>query len=94
MHNNGPLQPIRYRQIMFTEFQNGDGIEIRSQARFYAHQANDYDFAARWLGRGPVRLWSFDRDDAHLEPWPSYPSTDHPYEGWYRAGLQQQRVIR
>ncbi|MEW9549782.1 hypothetical protein [Nonomuraea sp. NPDC050783] len=85
---------IRYRQLAFTEFQQGDSAELQQGALFYAAPADRSSFIteARRAGR-LVRGWDFDSAGDATSPLASYPATNHPYASWYRTLLAQAGAV-
>ncbi|GAA2206116.1 hypothetical protein GCM10009850_015740 [Nonomuraea monospora] len=85
---------VRYRQVAFTEFQQGDSAELRQGALFYAAQANASSFitAARQAGK-LARGWDFDSASQATDPLASYPATNRPYDGWYADLLTRSGAV-
>ncbi|MCK2213761.1 hypothetical protein MF672_008165 [Actinomadura sp. ATCC 31491] len=86
---------IRYPQVAFTEFQQGDSAELQQGALFYAAPATQSAFitAARRAGR-LVRGWDFDSAGDATDPPANYPATNHPYDAWYQNLLAQAGAVR
>ncbi|HUR01856.1 MAG TPA: hypothetical protein VM347_04900 [Nonomuraea sp.] len=85
---------IRYQQLAFDEFQQGDSAELQQGALFYAAPAGESSFitAARQAGR-LVRGWDFDSASDATTPPANYPATNHPYDTWYQNLLTQSGAI-
>ncbi|MFD1538329.1 hypothetical protein [Nonomuraea guangzhouensis] len=85
---------IRYQQVAFDEFQQGDSAELQQGALFYAAPAGESSFitAARQAGR-VVRGWDFDSASDATSPSANYPATNRPYETWYQNLLTQSGAI-
>ncbi|MFF4620560.1 PI-PLC domain-containing protein [Nonomuraea jabiensis] len=86
---------IRYQQVAFDEFQQGDSAELQQGALFYAAPATQSSFitAARQAGR-IVRGWDFDSAGDATSPLANYPATNHPYDTWYEDLLSQSGAIQ
>ncbi|MGW4962003.1 hypothetical protein ACWEPL_32705 [Nonomuraea sp. NPDC004186] len=86
---------IRYQQVAFDEFQQGDSAELQQGALFYAAPATQSSFitAARQAGR-LVRGWDFDSTGDATSPLANYPATNHPYDTWYQDLLSQSGAIQ
>ncbi|MEV0593870.1 hypothetical protein [Nonomuraea cavernae] len=85
---------IRYRQVAFDEFQQGDSAELRQGALFYAAKAGESSFIteARRAGR-LVRGWDFDSASQATDPLANYPATNHPYAAWYQNIVTQSGAV-
>ncbi len=85
---------IRYRQVAFDEFQQGDSAELQQGALFYGAPATESAFltAARQSGK-LVRGWDFDSASEATTPLASYPATNHPYDSWYQTLLTQNGAV-
>ncbi|UOX91248.1 hypothetical protein MUY14_11710 [Amycolatopsis sp. FBCC-B4732] len=79
---------IRYRQVAFDEFQQGDSAELQQGALFYGAPATESAFitSARQSGK-LVRGWDFDSASQATTPLANYPATNHPYDAWYQSLL-------
>ncbi|MGW5720278.1 hypothetical protein ACWEVP_29205 [Amycolatopsis sp. NPDC003865] len=79
---------IRYRQVAFDEFQQGDSAELQQGALFYGAPATESAFitSARQSGK-LVRGWDFDSAGDATTPLANYPATNHPYDAWYQTLL-------
>lgn len=86
---------IRYEQIAFTEYQQGDSAELQQGALFHAAPASQGSFitAARRAGR-LVRGWNLDSASQATDPLANFPATNHPHAGWYRNLLEQAGAVR
>jgi hypothetical protein len=75
---------IRYPQVAFDEYQDGDSALLREGALFYAATATDTGFITSARASGQVvRGWDFDSASDATTPLANYPATNHPYEPWY-----------
>ncbi|WIX91871.1 hypothetical protein [Amycolatopsis sp. DG1A-15b] len=85
---------IRYRQVAFDEFQQGDSAELQQGALFYGAPATESAFitAARQVGK-LVRGWDFDSAGQATTPLANYPATNHPYDAWYQTLLTQRGAV-
>ncbi|WP_410570966.1 hypothetical protein [Amycolatopsis sp. cmx-4-61] len=85
---------IRYRQVAFDEFQQGDSAELQQGALFYGAPATESAFltSARQAGK-LVRGWDFDSASQATTPLANYPATNHPYDPWYQNLLAQAGAI-
>lgn len=85
---------IRYQQVAFDEFQQGNSAELQQGALFYAAPATESSFitAARQAGR-IVRGWDFDSASDATTPLANYPATNRPYDTWYQNLLTQSGAI-
>ena len=83
-----PLQPIRFRQVLFVEEQKGDDPAAIRDGLFYAADAKDPSSVADARNRGLVgRAWGFEEADQTQPPTPpqeNMPATDSPQAIWYR----------
>jgi hypothetical protein len=81
---------IRYPQVAFDEFQQGDSAELQQGALFYGAPATESAFitSARQSGK-LVRGWDFDSAGQATTPLANYPATNHPYDAWYQNLLTQ-----
>ncbi|UBU15168.1 PI-PLC domain-containing protein [Nonomuraea gerenzanensis] len=79
---------VRYPQVAFVEFQQGDAAELQQGALFHAAPASASAFivAARRAGK-LARGWDFDSAGDATDPPASYPATNRPYDGWYLSLL-------
>ncbi|MFI5589718.1 hypothetical protein ACIA5G_32040 [Amycolatopsis sp. NPDC051758] len=86
---------IRYRQVAFDEFQQGDSAELQQGALFYGAPATESAFitAARNSGK-LVRGWDFDSAGQATTPLANYPATNHPYDAWYQNLLTQNGAVQ
>jgi hypothetical protein len=86
---------IRYQQIAFDEFQDGDSALLQQEALFYAAPATDKSFiiSARQFGH-PVRGWDFDSASLATSPLANYPATNHPWDPWYQAMITQAGAVQ
>jgi hypothetical protein len=89
-----PGDRIRYRQVAFDEFQQGDSAELQQGALFYGAPATQSSFitSARRAGK-LVRGWDFDSAGQATTPLASYPATNHPDDAWYRTLLTQNGAV-
>ncbi|WP_103343966.1 hypothetical protein [Amycolatopsis sp. CA-126428] len=85
---------IRYRQVAFDEFQQGDSAELQQGALFYGAPATESAFitSARQAGK-LVRGWDFDSVSQATTPLANYPATNHPYDAWYQNLLAQAGAV-
>jgi hypothetical protein len=85
---------IRYRQVAFDEFQQGDSADLQQGALFYGAPATESAFitAARRSGK-LVRGWDFDSASEATTPLANYPATNHPYDAWYQNLLGQAGAV-
>jgi hypothetical protein len=85
---------IRYRQVAFDEFQQGDSADLQQGALFYGAPATESAFitAARRSGK-LVRGWDFDSASEATTPLANYPATNHPYDAWYQNMLGQAGAV-
>jgi hypothetical protein len=85
---------IRYRQVAFDEFQQGDSAELQQGALFYGAPATESAFitSARQSGK-LVRGWDFDSAGDATTPLANYPATNHPYDAWYQTLLTQNGAV-
>ncbi|MEV5719200.1 hypothetical protein AB0L41_35390 [Amycolatopsis mediterranei] len=85
---------IRYRQVAFDEFQQGDSAELQQGALFYGAPATESAFltSARQAGK-LVRGWDFDSADQATTPLANYPATNHPYDSWYQTLLTRSGAV-
>ncbi|MEU4251689.1 hypothetical protein AB0F15_30165 [Amycolatopsis sp. NPDC026612] len=85
---------IRYRQVAFDEFQQGDSAELQQGALFYGAPATESAFitSARQSGK-LVRGWDFDSASRATTPLANYPATNHPYDAWYQTLLTQNGAV-
>ncbi|MGW0811078.1 hypothetical protein [Nonomuraea sp. NPDC002799] len=85
---------IRYPQLAFIEFQQGNSAELQQNALFYAAPAGESAFiiAARQAGR-LVRGWDLDSAGDATDPPATYPATNRPYDTWYRNLLTQSGAV-
>jgi hypothetical protein len=85
---------IRYPQVAFDEFQQGDSAELQQGALFYGAPATESAFitAARNSGK-LVRGWDFDSASQATTPLANYPATNHPYDAWYQNLLTQNGAV-
>lgn len=81
---------IRYQQVAFDEYQQGDSAELQQGALFYGAPATASSFitSARAAGR-LVRGWDFDSASQATNPIANYPATNHPWDAWYQTLLTQ-----
>lgn len=87
--NGGPLQPVRFRQVLFVEVQGGEDPAPFRDALFFAANAKDQAqiAAARATGM-TARAWAFENGD-QTNPWvENMPSTNTPSDQWYRGYVQ------
>ncbi|MGW2147062.1 hypothetical protein ACWCOT_22345 [Nonomuraea bangladeshensis] len=86
---------VRYPQVAFTEFQQGDSAELQQDALYYAAPASQSSFivSARQAGR-LARGWDFDSASRATDPLANYPATNRPYDTWYRTLLTQAGAVR
>lgn len=85
---------IRYRQVAFDEFQQGDSAELRQGALFYAANAGASSFITDARRAGLlVRGWDFDSAGQATDPPANYPATNHPYDTWYQDLLSQSGAV-
>ncbi|SFW80869.1 hypothetical protein [Amycolatopsis australiensis] len=85
---------IRYRQVAFDEFQQGDSAELQQGALFYGAPATESSFitAARQSGK-LVRGWDFDSSGDATTPLANYPATNHPYDAWYQTLVTRNGAV-
>lgn len=86
---------IRYEQVAFDEYQDGDSAELQQDALFYAAPATHQSFIvpARQSGH-LVRGWDFDSADLATSPLANYPATNLPWTSWYQNLLNQAGAVR
>jgi hypothetical protein len=86
---------IRYQQVAFDEYQDGDSAELQQGALFYAAPATSASFitSARQAGH-IVRGWDFDSADRATNPLANYPATNHPWDAWYQSLLDQAGAVQ
>ncbi|GAA4909622.1 hypothetical protein HD597_008370 [Nonomuraea thailandensis] len=85
---------VRYPQIAFGEFQQGDGAELQEGALFHAAPAGQSSFITAALRAGKLaRGWGFDSAGDATDPPATYPATDRPYDGWYRDLLTRAGAV-
>ncbi len=86
---------VRYRQVAFDEYQQGDSTELQQGALFYGAPATASSFitSARAAGK-LVRGWDFDSASQATTPLANYPATNHPWDAWYQSMLTQAGAVQ
>jgi hypothetical protein len=86
---------VRYPQVAFDEYQDGDSAELQQGALFYAAPATDSAFitAARQSGH-LVRGWDFDSAGLVTTPLANYPASNTPYAAWYQTMITNAGAVR
>lgn len=86
---------IRYQQIAFDEYQEGEGALLQQDALFYGAPATSRSFivAARQSGH-LVRGWDFDSASLATSPLASYPASNNPWTSWYQDMVNQAGAVR
>ncbi|MET7995203.1 hypothetical protein ABZU76_30330 [Amycolatopsis sp. NPDC005232] len=77
---------VRYPQVAFDEYQQGDPAELQQDALFYGAPATEPAFitSARQSGH-LVRGWDFDSAGLATNPPANYAATNHPWDAWYQT---------
>ncbi|NUR87985.1 MAG: hypothetical protein HOY71_28195 [Nonomuraea sp.] len=85
---------IRYQQVAFDEFQQGNSAELAQGALFYAADAGESSFITQARRDGHlVRGWDFDSAGDATDPLANYPATNHPYDAWYTDLLTSSGAV-
>jgi len=92
-----PLNPVRFRPIVFVEEQKGDDRAAIRDALFFAASAADRAAIAAARARGQVvRAWGFSEDDrtpSPAAPVENMPATDTPSAEWYTEYLETNDAV-
>jgi hypothetical protein len=85
---------IRYPQVAFDEYQDGDSAALQEGALFYAATATDTAFIASARQAGHiVRGWDFDSASDATNPLANYPATNYPNDAWYVSMVTQAGAV-
>jgi len=84
--------PIRYEQLMFSEYQAGDDDFLRDSAAFAGFGSGNQERVRNNRERLVTRLWSYDPQDAEFEP-PHLPATDEPFAHWYDRAMRDFSAV-
>jgi hypothetical protein len=92
--DRAPAERIRYPQVAFVEYQDGDSTELKTGALFWAATAADKTFilAARQAGVS-ARGWDFDSASLATDPLANYPATNTPNAAWYQTLLTRPDAV-
>ncbi|MGC6417647.1 MAG: hypothetical protein ACON3Z_11035 [Bradymonadia bacterium] len=85
-------QLIRYEQLMFTEYQNGDGDFLATTARFAGFRSGSQQ-SLRDHPQYLARLWGYDQNDAAAEVQPRLLSTDEPFSAWFDEQMRSLSAV-
>ncbi|MEV6896606.1 hypothetical protein [Amycolatopsis sp. NPDC051372] len=77
---------VRYSQVAFDEYQQGDPAQLQQDALFYGGPATESAFitSARQSGH-LVRGWDFDSAGLATNPPANFAATNHPWDAWYQT---------
>ena len=84
--------PIRYEQLMFSEYQAGDDDFLRNSAEFAGFGSGSQEQVRENREGLVTRLWSYDQGDAEFEP-PHLPATDEPFAQWYDRAMRDFSAV-
>jgi hypothetical protein len=92
--DRAPAARIRYPQVAFVEYQDGDSAELKTGSLFWAATASDKSFivAGRQAGVS-VRGWDFDSASLATDPPANYPATNTPNAAWYQTLLTRPDAV-
>ncbi len=79
---------VRYEQLMFTEYQSGDGAFLADQAVFAGFKSGRTQELTRNLDRYITRLWGYDQGDSTASIQPNLLSADEPFATWFDQKMQ------
>ena len=90
------LTPVRFRQVVFVEEQQGDDLRVIKDALFFAANAKERVAIAAARDRGlVVRAWGYEESDQTRPPGAppeNMPATDTPRAAWYRGYMTGPEV--
>jgi hypothetical protein len=85
---------IRYQQLAFDEYQDGDSAELKDGSIFWAATASDKSFILAGRAAGvSVRGWDFDSASLATEPLANYPASNTPNAAWYLTMLTRSDEV-
>jgi hypothetical protein len=79
---------VRYEQVMFTEYQSGDGVFLGEQAVFAGFRSGREQSLSQHSDRYVTRLWGYNQGDSMTSTQPNLLSTDEPFSSWFDAKMQ------
>ena len=85
-------QLVRYEQLMFTEYQNGDDAYLAAMARFAGFRSGSQQ-SLRDHPQYLTRIWGYDQDDATANAQPHLLSTDEPFSAWFDEQMRSLSAV-